>query len=114
MGRKLSEVLESLPPEQRARVAQRRDALIEEVATIRELREALGYAQTHVARQLNVTQPAVSKMERQADMTLSALRNYVESLGGTVEIHVQVPNRSPVRLEMLEDLEESPTEASDS
>jgi transcriptional regulator with XRE-family HTH domain len=43
-----------------------------------------------LAAALNVNQPAVSKLERADDMSLSRLRNAVEALGGELEIGVRI------------------------
>jgi len=105
MGRKLREHLAALPPARRERVAARRDEMLAHVDALRSLRERLGKPQTFVAEQLGMSQPAVSKMEHQTDMTLSALRAYVEALGGRVDIVVELPGQAPVRLESLADLD---------
>lgn len=53
---------------------------------------------------LNVKQPSVSKVEKQADMYLSTLRSYVEAVGGKLELIVKLPNRPALRLEHLGDV----------
>lgn len=47
---------------------------------------------------LNIKQPSVSKIEKQADMYLSTLRNYIEAVGGEPEMVVKLPTRPPIRL----------------
>ena len=105
MGRKLRDRVAALPPERRQRVEARRDEILAHVDALRDLRERLGKPQRVMAEQLGMSQPAVSKMEHQTDMTLSALRAYVEALGGRVDIVVDLPGHAPVRLESLADLE---------
>lgn len=51
---------------------------------IREIREALEISSTQLAKKLNVTQPAVVKLEkneREGSITLNSLRKAAESLG---------------------------------
>jgi transcriptional regulator with XRE-family HTH domain len=105
MGRKLRDHLAAMPQERRERVAARRDEMLAHVDALRSLRDRLGKPQTFIAEQLGMSQPAVSKMEHQTDMTLSALRAYVEALGGRVDIVVELPGQDPVRLESLADLD---------
>lgn len=105
MGRKLRDHLAALPQERRERVAERREAMLAHADALRSLRERLGKPQTFIAEQLGMSQPAVSKMEHQTDMTLSALRAYVEALGGRVDVVVELPGQDPVRLESLADLD---------
>ena len=112
MGRTLDEVMASLPPARRARIKARTQVLIDEVETLRALRQVLGKAQGEIAARLKVKQPSVSKLEKQTDMYLSTLRGYVEALGGKLELVVHFPERAPVRIERLGDLtgaEEAPS-----
>ncbi len=104
MGQSLEQVIASLPREQQEQIEARYDALRQEVDGLRELRQAVGKAQGDVATALNIKQPSVSKIEKQADMYLSTLRGYVEAIGGKLELTVKLPERPPVRIEHLGDL----------
>lgn len=53
-----------------------------------ELRRSQEISQTVLAERLGVTQPAISKLENAEDLRLSTLRDYVEALGGRLEIRV--------------------------
>ena len=50
---------------------------------------------------LNIKQPSVSKMERQADMYLSTLRDYVKAIGGELDLIVRLPKRRALRINRL-------------
>jgi predicted transcriptional regulator len=104
MVRSLESVLDALPPERRADIDRRFDALIDEVESLRELRRAAELSQVRIAKALKISQPAVSKIERQTDMYLSTLRSYVEAMGGELDVIVRLPNRAPVRVKSLEDV----------
>ena len=56
-----------------------------------ELRESLKLGQKDIQAKLDVSQPAVSKMEKQIDMHISTLREYIEAVGGKLEIHAVFP-----------------------
>ncbi len=99
MGRSVKDILQSLPEERRQRVVERGQELIAEVLALGQLRKRMAVSQQEMANRLEVSQPAISKLEQQADMQLSTLRNYVEALGGELEIVVTLPGRSPVKLE---------------
>ena len=86
MGRNLNEIIADLPAERQARIEARYRELKQEVEGLRELRQAAGKAQIDIAAALNIKQPSVSKIERQADMYLSTLRSYVEAIGGQLEL----------------------------
>lgn len=94
----LDDLLSQLSPEDREDVENRTLELIEEEATLRELREALGRSQEHIASQLGVKQSAVSKLERRTDMYLSTLRKVVQAMGGELEIVARFPDHPPVRI----------------
>lgn len=72
-------------PERRARIEQREQA-IEAELTISQLREARGSTQENVAARMNVTQSNVSHFERNPNIFLRSLADYVEALGGQLEI----------------------------
>ena len=51
-----------------------------------ELRESRQATQQQIANELSVTQANISRIEHESDLYLSTLRNYVEALGGHLEI----------------------------
>ena len=104
MGRTLAQVTESLSPEMRQKIELGTKDLILEVEAIRlkQLRERWGISQQELAKLLNVSQPAVSKLEDRPDVMLSTLRQYVESLGGNLELLATFPDRPTVRLDISE------------
>lgn len=72
---------------------------------LRDIREKLSeLSQEDVAQLLDVTQPYISKLERQRDMLVSKLYDYIGTLGGAVEIHAKFPNREDVVVSQFEDL----------
>jgi DNA-binding XRE family transcriptional regulator len=56
------------------------------VIEMNHLRESRKITQQQLAGKLKVTQAAISRLERRADMHLSTLREFVRALGGEVEI----------------------------
>ncbi len=104
MRRTIDDVIASLPPERQERVEARFQKLKDEVESLRELRRLAGKAQADVAAALDIKQPSVSRIEKQADMYLSTLRSYVQAIGGDLEIVVRLPERRPVRLQHLGDI----------
>lgn len=104
MGRSLDEVIASLPRDQQEQIEARYAELRQEVEGLRELRQIAGKAQEDVASALNIKQPSVSKIEKQADMYLSTLRRYVEAIGGKLELTVKLPARPALRLRSLGDV----------
>jgi predicted transcriptional regulator len=107
MVRTLKEVLDTLPAEERAAIDRRYEELVNEVESLRELRRISEMSQAKIAKTLKISQPAVSKIEKQTDMYLSTLRSYVEAMGGELDVIVRLPNRAPVKVKSLEDVASS-------
>lgn len=74
---------------------------------LKELRRISAKSQAKIAETLKISQPAVSKIEKQTDMYLSTLRSYVEAMGGELDVIVRLPNRAPVKVMSLEDVASS-------
>jgi predicted XRE-type DNA-binding protein len=89
-------VRETLTEEQQAAARAESQAMRLEM-NLRQIREKLSaLSQEDVAQLLNVTQPYISKLERQQDMLVSKLYEYVGTLGGQIEIHAKFPDRDVV------------------
>jgi DNA-binding XRE family transcriptional regulator len=99
MARNLDDILVALPADRRA-VVEHRAA---ELATLKDLRQAMQKTQVDLAAALHIGQDSVSRLEKRSDMLLSTLRGYIEAMGGTLEIVARFPNRPPVTIEHLAD-----------
>lgn len=76
-------------PRRRARVEEhRQEAVREQIEhSLGELRKARSVTQVELARALDVGQPNVSRIEQQhQDARISSVREYVEALGGRLEV----------------------------
>ena len=90
MARNFNELRARMDPERRARNAARVRAAIAAMP-LDDLREAREMTQTQLAEILHVSQGAVSKVERRADMYISTLRSYVRAMGGDMQIRAIFP-----------------------
>jgi len=79
-------------------------AEIVEIRNMEELREARSMTQTQLAAKLKISQGAVSRVERRADMYISTLRDYLRAMGGDVQIRAIFPN-GEVILSQFQDLD---------
>lgn len=86
-----------LPAKRRAKV-ERRAA---ELATLKDLRQAVRQTQGELASALGVGQDTISRLEQRSDMLLSTLKRYVEAMGGTLDIVARFPNRPPLVIEQI-------------
>lgn len=104
MARTLSQKIARLPAKRRAQVKARAAELIAEELSLQDLRKAMNRTQVELARALKVGQDTVSRYEQRSDMLLSTLKDYVEAMGGELDLVARFPNRRPVRIKNLRDL----------
>jgi DNA-binding XRE family transcriptional regulator len=97
MTRSLDQMMAKLPAQRRAKVATR----AAELATLKDLRQAVERTQEDLADALGVGQDSISRLEQRSDMLLSTLRRYVEAMGGKLELVAQFPNRPPIVIDRL-------------
>ena len=91
----LKKVLARKSPERLTRIAA--EAIAEEL-TLRELRKAHEMSQKKLAAMLGVTQVSVSTFEKRSNMRLSTLREYIEALGGELQLRAIFPGRRSVTI----------------
>ena len=103
MARNFKELRAKMDPERRERVEHRvKEAL--KAMPLEGLRDARELTQVQLAQVLNVSQGAVSKVERRTDMYISTLRSYVRAIGGDLQIRAVFPE-GDVLIDQFEDLE---------
>lgn len=71
------------------------------LATLKDLRKAANQTQEDLAIALGVGQDTISRLEKRSDMLLSTLRQYVESVGGKLDIVATLPDRPPLLIDHL-------------
>ena len=98
MAVKLRSVIASLPARDRRTIARRSREVIAEELSLQELRKALAVTQAQVAGSLGKRQDEISRIEQRGDLLLSTLRDYVQSLGGELELLCTFRNRGSVRI----------------
>jgi len=75
-----------VPPDQEAAAADSRRALRDALGLAR-IRAEHGVTQVELAARLDRSQGNISELERRSDVYLSSLREYVEALGGELEVN---------------------------
>ena len=61
---------------------------------LRELREAMKVTQVKLAKKLKTIQAAISRLEKRPSMLVNTLGDYVEALGGRIEVRAVLPDRT--------------------
>ena len=98
MSTGLRRVVGGLPEVERKAIARRSRELIAEELSLQELRKALAKTQTQLAKSLGKRQDEISRIEQRGDLLISTLRDYVQSLGGELELLCTFKNRRSVRI----------------
>jgi DNA-binding XRE family transcriptional regulator len=105
MAHRWKDVRKPLTPEAEERIQQSvREAA--GVMTLHQLREARSLTQVNLAKVLQINQGAVSKMEKRADMYVSTLRNFIQAMGGQLQVKAIFPE-GEVQIDQFETVAES-------
>ena len=107
MPRNVNDIVRKLTPRQRKKIETRAAQRIAEEMTLRQLRQACRLTQQKVAKSLRIGQEGVSKIERRSDLLISTLREYVRAMGGQLSLVVEFPDREPVILSGITELQDS-------
>jgi DNA-binding XRE family transcriptional regulator len=100
----LKKVLARKSPERRARIEAEAKRMIDEELTLRDLRKAHAMTQEKLAAMLGVKQESVSNLEKRSDMLLSTLREYIEALGGELQLRATFPGRRSIMIKTFSDV----------
>jgi DNA-binding XRE family transcriptional regulator len=101
--RKFRELVKAMPAARQRRIASGvRQSLMS--MPLGEIRKARQMTQAKLADALGVNQGEVSKIEHRTDIYLSTLAEYVEALGGKLEIRAVFPDRE-MQITQFEELQ---------
>ena len=101
--RNFRELVKAMPAARQQKITGRiRESLAS--MPLEEVRKARQMTQAKLADALGVNQGEVSKIEHRTDIYLSTLADYVEALGGKLEIRAVFPDRE-MRITQFEELQ---------
>ena len=95
MANSFNNLLKTLPPERRARIDERAQQMLLEMA-LQDLRQKRHLTQQQLAERLNLQQAAVSKMEGQSDMHVGTLQRIIAAMGGKLKLVAEFPDEEVV------------------
>jgi DNA-binding XRE family transcriptional regulator len=100
--RKFRELIEAMPADRQRRIERRfQDSLA--AMPLDQLRKAKEMTQLQLAEILGVNQGEISKIEHRSDICISTLADYIEAMGGRLEIRAVFKDRE-VRITQFERL----------
>ncbi|HBF07749.1 MAG: transcriptional regulator [Gammaproteobacteria bacterium] len=92
MARSLRDIIKNEKPEVVAEARKKSQEILLNIH-LAEIRERVNKTQSQVAQAIGVKQPTIAGMEQEGqDIKLSTLKRYVESLGGKVNLDVELPD----------------------
>ena len=101
------ELMARLPKERQKRIEARAAELRREVEGLKVLRKLTRRSQEQIAQSLGIKQPSAVKIERQTDLYLSTLRQFVEAAGGKLELCVELPGTGAFSLTGVGEIEDA-------
>ena len=105
MPKSLTDKMNSLSKERQKFIQARSNELIADEMTLRDLRLALKKTQEDLGATLHMKQEGISRLEKRADMLISTLNKYITAMGGTLKLMATFPNRPPVELHGIAEIE---------
>ena len=97
MARKFEELLAAVPQERQERIREEVERRLL-MLSLSEVRRKRKISQKTIAEQLNITQPAVSKMEREQNVGIETLKKYAGGMGGELILTVSFPSGESYRI----------------
>ncbi len=106
MATTLKEKIAQLDPDHQAEIAAEFERSHAEYLTLKDLRKARKLTQVRLAETLGQKQASIAKLEKRTDLLLSTLRRYIEGMGGKLNLSVEFPDRPPVLLDGIGEVDE--------
>ncbi|MDC4411869.1 helix-turn-helix transcriptional regulator [Acinetobacter baumannii] len=95
---KLNDIISKRSPESQQRIKKMANQMLFDLK-LSNLREELKISQAEIAKNLGVSQAAISKRESLGkDLKISSLKEYVEAMGAKVSLDVELPNGKHVAI----------------
>ena len=101
----LNDKMAELGEVRRQKIEARAAELAAEEMSLRDLRRAHRLTQARVGKTLKIGQDGVSRLEQRSDLLISTLRNYVEAMGGDLQLIARFPDRPAVAVTGLAEME---------
>ena len=103
-GQILQEIWDNLPEKRKQWIEARTKELEAEYLALQELRKEAGLTPANLSKSMDIAESDFSTFETNADLLLSTLREYVEAVGGKLNLTIELPNKPPIVLERMGDL----------
>lgn len=95
---KMEKLWNNFSDDEKQAIEARYSKLHAEYMTLQEIRKGQNVTQEDMAKLLGIKQENVSRLERREDMRLSTLRDYIEALGGEMQITAEFPDNKTISI----------------
>lgn len=95
---KMEKLWNKFSDEEKEAIETRYQTLRAEYMTLQEIRKHKNITQDDMAKLLGIKQENVSRMERRDDIKLSTLQEYIEALGGEMQINAIFPDNTTINI----------------
>lgn len=109
MSKSFNVLRQKMSPQAQKAAAKKTQTILLEMA-LQELRQARHLSQEKLAEILTTKQANVSRIERRTDMYISTLREYIEAMGGHLDIIASFPE-GKVYINQFKDIEKNNKQA---
>lgn len=93
---RMEKIWNKFSPAEKKAIEARYQDLRTEYLTLQDLRKRKNVTQEDLARLLGIGQENVSRLERREDLRISTLKDYIEALGGSIQISAVFPDKSVI------------------
>ncbi len=104
MSTNFKDFYKEIPGKRKAKIEKRVEQELK-VMQLSEVRGLVKMTQKELATNIDVSQAAISKMEKQSDLNISTLRKLIEGVGGKLDVTVRLPNKPPIKLKTYSSIE---------
>lgn len=98
LSKNMEKLWNDFSDEEKSSIETRYAQLSVEYMTLQEIRKSKNLTQDSMAKLLGIKQENVSRMERRDDMRLSTIQEYIEALGGTLQITATFPDNKTINI----------------
>lgn len=99
---KMKKIWDDFSDEEKTAIENRFQVQRADYLTLQEIRKHKNVTQEDIATLLGIKQENVSRMERREDIRLSTLTDYIEALGGKVQINAVFPDNNVIQINTSE------------
>ena len=109
MAKKLSEIMAEIPEERQEKIQAKAEKLLSEIISeeklLANIAQAKQLTKEKITEILGLEKEDIFTIEKQTDLLLLTLKDYLNNMGGNLKIIVEFPNQQPLVINSLIELD---------